>query len=26
MSELKSRYPNKMDFAKARRIICRQLG
>jgi uncharacterized protein YqeY len=26
MSELKSRYPGKMDFAKARRIICRQLG
>jgi uncharacterized protein len=26
MSELKSRYPDKMDFAKARRLICRQLG
>jgi uncharacterized protein YqeY len=26
MSELKTRYPGKMDFAKARRIICRQLG
>jgi uncharacterized protein YqeY len=26
MTELKSRYPNRMDFARARRLICRQLG
>lgn len=26
MTELKSRYPDQMDFAKARRIICQQLG
>lgn len=26
MSELKSRYPGRMDFAKARRIICQRLG
>jgi uncharacterized protein len=26
MTELKSRYPNRMDFARARRMICRQLG
>jgi uncharacterized protein YqeY len=26
MSELKSRYPGQMDFAKARRMICQQLG
>lgn len=25
MSELKHRYPGQMDFAKARRMICRQL-
>jgi uncharacterized protein YqeY len=26
MTELKSRYPNRMDFARARRMICQQLG
>jgi uncharacterized protein YqeY len=26
ISELKHRYPGRMDFAKARRIICQQLG
>jgi uncharacterized protein len=26
MSELKNRYPGQMDFAKVRRMICRQLG
>jgi uncharacterized protein YqeY len=26
MTELKSRYPNRMDFARARRLICQQLG
>jgi hypothetical protein len=26
MSELKNRYPGQIDFAKARRMICRQLG
>ena len=26
MSELKNRYPGQMDFAKARRMICQQLG
>jgi uncharacterized protein len=26
MSELKHRYPGQMDFAKARRMICQQLG
>ena len=26
MTELKSRYPGQMDFAKARRRICQQLG
>ncbi|MGH6943421.1 MAG: GatB/YqeY domain-containing protein [Geminicoccaceae bacterium] len=26
MSELKSRYPGRMDFAKARRMICQELG
>ena len=26
ISELKHRYPGRMDFAKARRIVCRQLG
>jgi uncharacterized protein len=26
MTELKSRYPDRMDFARARRMICRQLG
>lgn len=26
MSELKSRYPGQMDFTKARRIICQELG
>ena len=26
MSELKSRYPGRMDFAKARRMICQRLG
>ena len=26
MTELKSRYPNKMDFARARRMICQQLA
>ena len=26
MSELKSRYPGQMDFAKARRMICQRLG
>jgi uncharacterized protein YqeY len=26
MTELKSRYPGRMDFAKARRMICQQLG
>jgi uncharacterized protein YqeY len=26
MTELKSRYPNRMDFARARRMICRQLA
>lgn len=26
MAELKSRYPDRMDFAKARRMICQQLG
>jgi len=25
MSELKSRYPGQMDFAKARRMVCREL-
>jgi uncharacterized protein YqeY len=25
MTELKSRYPNRMDFARARRMICQQL-
>jgi len=26
MSELKHRYPGQMDFAKARRMVCRKLG
>ena len=26
MTELKSRYPDRMDFARARRMICQQLG
>jgi hypothetical protein len=26
MTELKSRYPNRMDFARARRLICQQLA
>jgi hypothetical protein len=26
MTELKSRYPGQMDFAKARRMICQRLG
>ena len=26
MSELKNRYPGRMDFAKARRLICQRLG
>jgi len=26
MSELKSRYPGQMDFAKARRMVCQRLG
>ena len=26
MSELKSRYPDRMDFARARRMICQQLA
>jgi uncharacterized protein YqeY len=26
MSELKHRYPGQMDFARARRLICQQLG
>jgi len=26
ISELKHRYPGRMDFAKARRIVCQQLG
>lgn len=26
MSELKHRYPGQMDFAKARRMVCRNLG
>jgi uncharacterized protein len=26
ISELKLRYPGRMDFAKARRLICQQLG
>ena len=26
MTELKSRYPNRMDFGRARRMICRQLA
>lgn len=26
ITELKSRYPDRMDFARARRMICRQLG
>lgn len=26
MSELKSRYPGRMDFARARRMICQRLG
>jgi uncharacterized protein len=26
MTELKSRYPNRMDFARARRMICEQLA
>jgi len=26
MTELKSRYPGQMDFTKARRLICQQLG
>ena len=26
MTELKSRYPNRMDFARARRMICQQLA
>jgi uncharacterized protein YqeY len=26
ISELKHRYPGRMDFAKARRMICQQLG
>ncbi len=26
VSELKSRYPGQMDFAKARRLICQELG
>ena len=26
MSELKNRYPGQLDFAKARRMICQQLG
>ena len=26
MSELKSRYPGQMDFARVRRLICRELG
>ena len=26
MSELKNHYPGQMDFAKARRMICQQLG
>lgn len=26
MTELKNRYPNRMDFARARRMICQQLG
>lgn len=26
ISELKNRYPGRMDFAKARRMVCKQLG
>jgi uncharacterized protein YqeY len=26
MTELRSRYPGQMDFARARRLICRRLG
>ena len=26
IAELKNRYPGQMDFAKARRIVCKQLG
>ena len=26
ISELKHRYPGRMDFAKARRLVCRKLG
>jgi uncharacterized protein len=26
IAELKNRYPGQMDFAKARRIVCQQLG
>jgi uncharacterized protein YqeY len=26
IAELKNRYPGRMDFAKARRIVCQQLG
>ena len=26
MTELKSRYPGQMDFAKARRMICQRLA
>lgn len=26
MTELRSRYPGQMDFARARRLICHQLG
>jgi hypothetical protein len=26
MTELKSRYPGQLDCAKARRMICQQLG
>ena len=26
ISELKHRYPGQMDFAKARRAVCQQLG
>jgi hypothetical protein len=26
ISELKHRYPGQMDFAKARRLVCQQLG
>ena len=26
IAELKNRYPGQMDFAKARRLICQELG